>query len=185
MASGGAVRYLTRHGGGRVARLVLLAPTTPFVLKRPTMRMASMPGCSQSAETNGGVISGAGFLRTPRRTSAMRSRAARSPRCCAIGRRPRCSQPRLRQRSRSSTQPSRLIPGRSYRPLPLPTLVVQGDADASAPLLLTGVRTAELIPNCRLLVYENAPHGLYLTHRAKVNADLLAFIDDHAPVLAA
>ena len=69
--------------------------------------------------------------------------------------------------------------------LTLPTLVVQGDADASAPLLLTGTRTAELIPNCRLLVYENAPHGLYLTHRAKVNADLLVFIDDHAPVLAA
>jgi pimeloyl-ACP methyl ester carboxylesterase len=35
MASGEAVRYLTRQGGGRVARLVLLAPTTPFVLKTP------------------------------------------------------------------------------------------------------------------------------------------------------
>jgi non-heme chloroperoxidase len=35
MGSGEAVRYLTRHGGGRVARLMLLAPTTPFVLKTP------------------------------------------------------------------------------------------------------------------------------------------------------
>ncbi len=33
MGSGEAVRYLTRHGDGRVARLLLLAPTTPFVLK--------------------------------------------------------------------------------------------------------------------------------------------------------
>jgi hypothetical protein len=33
-------------------------------------------------------------------------------------------------------------------------------------------------------VYENAPHGLYLTHRKKINADLLAFIEDHTPALA-
>jgi pimeloyl-ACP methyl ester carboxylesterase len=35
MGSGEAVRYLTRHGSGRIARLVLLAPTTAFVLKTP------------------------------------------------------------------------------------------------------------------------------------------------------
>ena len=33
MAGGEAVRYLTRHGSHRVARLVLLAPTTPMLLK--------------------------------------------------------------------------------------------------------------------------------------------------------
>ena len=35
MAGGEAVRYLTRHGSQRVARLVLLAPTTPMLLKTP------------------------------------------------------------------------------------------------------------------------------------------------------
>jgi hypothetical protein len=35
------------------------------------------------------------------------------------------------------------------------------------------------------LVYENAPHGLYLTHRERLNADLLAFIEDHTTMLAA
>jgi non-heme chloroperoxidase len=67
----------------------------------------------------------------------------------------------------------------------LPTLIVQGDADASAPLPLTGARTADLLPNSRLVVYEDAPHGLYLTHRERVNADLLAFIEDYASELAA
>ena len=33
MAGGEAVRYLTRHGSQHVARLVLLAPTTPMLLK--------------------------------------------------------------------------------------------------------------------------------------------------------
>jgi pimeloyl-ACP methyl ester carboxylesterase len=68
--------------------------------------------------------------------------------------------------------------------LSVPTLIIQGDADASAPLPLTGMRTAELIANCRLQVYENAPHGLYLTHRQRLNSDLLAFIDSDSRELA-
>ena len=50
-------------------------------------------------------------------------------------------------------------------------------ADASAPLPLTGTPTAALVPNSRLVVYENAPQGLYLTHAEQVNRDLLAFIE--------
>jgi non-heme chloroperoxidase len=34
----------------------------------------------------------------------------------------------------------------------------------------------ELIPGARLKVYENAPHGLYLTHRDQLTSDLLDFI---------
>ena len=33
MAGGETVRYLTRHGSGRVARIILLAPMTPMLLK--------------------------------------------------------------------------------------------------------------------------------------------------------
>src|SRR5207253_3960689 len=33
MASGTIARYLTLHGAGRIARVVLLAPTTPFLLR--------------------------------------------------------------------------------------------------------------------------------------------------------
>ena len=42
----------------------------------------------------------------------------------------------------------------------MPTLVIQGDVDASSPLPLTGARTAEAVANSRLVVYDNAPHGL-------------------------
>ena len=57
----------------------------------------------------------------------------------------------------------------------VPCLVIHGDRDASAPLPLTGKRTAELIPGARLMVYEGAPHGLFVTHMTRLNADLLAF----------
>lgn len=35
--------------------------------------------------------------------------------------------------------------------------------------------TVELIANSRLEVYENAGHGLYVTHRGRLSADLLNF----------
>jgi pimeloyl-ACP methyl ester carboxylesterase len=55
-------------------------------------------------------------------------------------------------------------------------LIVHGDKDASAPIDLTGRPTAALIPNAQLKVYEGAPHGLFLTHKDRLNADLLGFI---------
>jgi hypothetical protein len=37
-------------------------------------------------------------------------------------------------------------------------------------------RTGSGIPNARLRVYEGAPHGLFLTHKDRLNADLLGFV---------
>src|SRR5262249_33495582 len=55
-------------------------------------------------------------------------------------------------------------------------LVIHGDADASAPLPLTGAKSAKLLPNCELEVYPGAPHGLFVTHARQVNADIVDFI---------
>ncbi len=54
---------------------------------------------------------------------------------------------------------------------------LHGDADCSAVLELTGQPTADLLPDADLRVYPGAPHGLYATHAAEVNAELLAFLD--------
>jgi pimeloyl-ACP methyl ester carboxylesterase len=58
----------------------------------------------------------------------------------------------------------------------VPTLVIHGAKDVSAPLPLTGQRTAAFIPRAKLTVYDDAPHGLMLTHIDRVNADIAAFI---------
>jgi non-heme chloroperoxidase len=44
------------------------------------------------------------------------------------------------------------------------------------PVEMTGKPSAELIPDCRLLVYPGAPHGLMFTHMGELNADLVAFM---------
>jgi pimeloyl-ACP methyl ester carboxylesterase len=60
----------------------------------------------------------------------------------------------------------------------VPVLIIHGDRDVSAPLDLTARPSAALLPNCRLKVYEGAPHGLIYTHLERVNADILAFIQE-------
>jgi non-heme chloroperoxidase len=60
----------------------------------------------------------------------------------------------------------------------VPALIIHGDADSSAPVELTGRRSARLIPRSQLRVYEGAPHGLFITHMDRLNKDLLAFIKD-------
>jgi len=58
----------------------------------------------------------------------------------------------------------------------IPTLIVQGTADRSCPLELTGKPTAGLIPGSELKIYEGAPHGVLLTHVQQLNEDLMKFL---------
>lgn|GEM_PF-2363912 len=64
----------------------------------------------------------------------------------------------------------------ALRAITVPTLLIHGDNDTSTPLELTSRKAARLIPGCRLIVYENAAHGLPVTHKDRLNADLLAFV---------
>jgi pimeloyl-ACP methyl ester carboxylesterase len=59
----------------------------------------------------------------------------------------------------------------------VPALVIHGTRDASAPIGLTGQRTAALIPRAQFKVYDDAPYGLMFTHMDRLNADLQAFIE--------
>ncbi|SDH57277.1 non-heme chloroperoxidase [Pseudomonas benzenivorans] len=58
----------------------------------------------------------------------------------------------------------------------VPTLVVHGDDDQIVPIGTAGQASARLVADARLLVYPGAPHGLTDTHKERLNADLLAFI---------
>jgi non-heme chloroperoxidase len=53
--------------------------------------------------------------------------------------------------------------------------VIHGDNDVSAPTDRTGRKTAKMIPEAKLKVYQGAPHGLFVTHMDRLNADLAAF----------
>lgn len=66
----------------------------------------------------------------------------------------------------------------------VPALILHGDHDASAPIELSGRKTAALMPRSRLLVYEGSGHGLYAADHERVNADIFAFIYERRALAA-
>jgi pimeloyl-ACP methyl ester carboxylesterase len=173
VASGEAVRCLTRHGAGRVGRLLLLAPAaTPFLLKTAdnpggiererleAQRACLARGFPEWLEANAGPYFGPGAPRAAIDwTMAMMLRASHQ----------------------AMLELARAQATTDFRPelarIGVPTLVIHGDADASAPLELTGRPTAARIPGAWLDVYEGAPHGLYYTHAERLNRDIAAFAE--------
>lgn len=57
----------------------------------------------------------------------------------------------------------------------VPSLVMHGDDDQIVPIADAALKSAKLIPNATLKVYEGLPHGMCTTHHEQINADLLAF----------
>jgi non-heme chloroperoxidase len=164
-------RYLVRHGVSRVARVAFVSASLPFVMK---------------TDDNPDGVDRAVFEKT---------RAGWSkdfPKWLGENARPffapDTSQHMVDWGIRMCLQTSlqalfecnRIDVETDFRPelprIQVPTLVIHGDADVSAPLDLMGRRTAKLIPGSQLKVYEHGPHGLMFTHTERLNADLLAFI---------
>ena len=59
-----------------------------------------------------------------------------------------------------------------------PTLIVHGDDDQIVPIDAAGRASKTLVPHAVFKVYEGAPHGLADTHKERLNADLVEFLND-------
>jgi non-heme chloroperoxidase len=172
MGCGDITRYLSRHGAGRVARAALVAPTTPFIL-----RTADNPeGLDKSVFDS--IVAELGRDR-PRFLAAgapaFFGTESISPEMIqwAVGLFFHASPKAMTDMIRTMSEPDL----RGDMPaFTVPTLILHGDADQGAPLGLTGRKTAQAIPRSELKVYEGAAHGLFITEKDRLNADLLAFI---------
>ncbi|MGG5885555.1 alpha/beta fold hydrolase [Falsiroseomonas sp. HC035] len=174
-AAGEAVRYLTRHGAGRIARLALVGPTTPLLAQRPD-NPAGIP-----AEVLGALREElrqdfpSWLARNVRAFGGPEASDAMLDWVCRLA--AGASLPGLLDfhRSLAETDFRAELAG-----LRLPVLVIQGDADATCPMELTGGPTAALIPGARLQVFPGAPHGLIVSDPERLSAALLDFVSPAA-----
>jgi non-heme chloroperoxidase len=178
MASGEIVRYLTRHEGDRVARIALLGATTPLLFR--------------TADNPDGID--ASYFEAFRRDELMRD----FPKWIKDNLPPFVTPETtpqirdglrgmvLRTSGKALLDTNRAVTTADFREelpkIAVPTLVIHGDRDVSAPLDITGRRTADLMPSATLRVYEGAPHGLIVTHIDRLNRDLLDFARGQQPV---
>lgn len=61
----------------------------------------------------------------------------------------------------------------------VPTLIIHGDEDKIVPEDAAGKAAAGMIPGATYISYEDAPHGLFITHREELNNDLVKFFSAH------
>jgi pimeloyl-ACP methyl ester carboxylesterase len=168
--NGEIIRYLTRHGAERVSRVALLAPTLPFMTRTPDnpdgVEKANFEAVRASWRKDfpKWIADNTAPFFVPETPQAMID--------WLIGLIWQSSLQALIACNRAATETD----FRAELPqIAVPTLILHGDNDASVPLAFS--RTAAgLSPRCRLEVYEGAPHGLFITHMERVNADLRRFI---------
>jgi pimeloyl-ACP methyl ester carboxylesterase len=172
MGSIEAVNYLARYGADRISKLVLVAPTTPFLVQSEDNPDA-VPRVMVDAQNEEiardypkWLADNAAPFFVPDTPQIVRSWIMQMmlsvPLPIAMACRRTISFADLRTAAAN---------------IDVPTLIVQGDKDASAPLEISGAKTARLIKGSELRVYEGAPHGLPLTHSERLLSDLLAFIE--------
>ena len=184
---GEVVRYLTRHGAERIANITLVSGTAPCLMKRP--------------DNPEGVDSGLMRADLQRRTAdrpkwfAANAAGFFGTDLPGITVSPEFTDYVIRQCLDCSARATAqfFLTGfttdlrDALQSVDVPALIVHGDHDLQAPLELCGRKTAQLVPHSTLRVYENAAHGLFVTHADQLNADLLAFAGVHrlrAPAMA-
>lgn len=171
MGGGEIVRYLTRHGTGRIARIVLLASATPFLMKTADnadgvdKRYFDQLRAAWSKDFPKWLADNTKPFFVPETSPAMVEWGVRM-----------CQQASLKALIDCNHAVTETDFRAELRKITVPALVIHGDADQSMPLALTGRKTAQLIPGSQIKVYEGAPHGLFITHLDRLNRDLLAFI---------
>jgi non-heme chloroperoxidase len=171
MGTGEVVRYLSRHGAARVARIVLIGTTTPMLARTADNPDGIDPAVFEAFRRDWLMRDFPGWIDA----NMVPFVTPETP----LGLRNWVRDMALRTSGQALVECNRSLTAADFRDelraLTVPTLVVHGEHDATCPLDLTGRPTAALIPGAQLAVYENAPHGLFLTHREQLNADLLAF----------
>jgi non-heme chloroperoxidase len=171
MASGEVARYFTRFGGRRVRKLVLVGPTTPFMMKTLDNQAGIDPGFLAKSR-NGLALDFAGQIDAKIGPFFTQETAEGTVQWI--------KSMMLDTSMQAVIELAQALQETDFRrELPrigVPTLVVHGDLDMSAPIELTGRRTAEMMPNARLSIVKGAPHGLPLTHVERLNRELVEFV---------
>jgi pimeloyl-ACP methyl ester carboxylesterase len=167
------VRYVTRHGRARVTRAVFLAPILPLLVKAADNPDGIDPAyleesldllgrdvpqwCSDNAPPYFGVH--------PNVSAGMGEWTTRQIVDTPV---------------KTLVDTMRMGAETDFRvELPafdVPTLLVHGDADASAPIEITGRKTAALLACARLIELPEVGHGLYVTHATQIVGHISEFV---------
>jgi non-heme chloroperoxidase len=174
---GEVARYIGRHGIDRVAKTVLISAVTPHMLKTASnpegAPMDVFDGlragiaADRSSFFKGLAMPFFGFNRANAKVSQPAIESFWMQGMMGA----------IKCQYESITAFSETDFTEDLKSMTIPTLIIQGDDDQIVPISLASLRSAKIVPKAALKIYSGAPHGLYVTHAEKLNADLIEFLD--------
>ena len=176
MGGGEVARYMGRHGGARVSKVVFLSAVTPYMLK---------------TEDNPDGVSHKVFDEMKENLNKDRAAFLQdfSKQFYGVT---LLSQPvsqahmdgdffRTYQASHKATVDCvDAFAATDFRDdlatIKVPTLIIHGTGDKVVPIEASGERTAEAIPHAEFIKYDGAPHGLFFPEKDRLTSDLIDFV---------
>jgi non-heme chloroperoxidase len=176
MGGGEVVRYLHTYGSDRVSKIVLASAVPPYLYKAD-----DNPDGGVDDATVAGMISGVTgdrmaffdeFL-TPYFSAGKKMKVSPQQKAYALSLAAIAS-------PKGTADCITAFSCTDFRAdlaaITVPTLVIHGDSDNIVPIEVSGERTAEAIPGAVLVVLEDAPHGVIVSHPDEWNAAVLQFL---------
>ncbi len=173
---GEVVRYIGRHGTGRISKAVLIGAIPPLMLKTPS-NPSGTPIEAFDAIRAGIVTDRSQYfkdLTLPfygyNRPGAKVSEGVRDSfwlqsMMCGFPGAYYCV------KAFSETDLTE-----DLKKIDVPTLILHGDDDQIVPIGASAMLSSKIVKDAVLKIYEGAPHGMCTTHKQQVNEDLLAFL---------
>ena len=182
MGGGEVARYMGRHGGARVSKVAFVSAVTPYLLKTDNnpngVDKSTFDGMIEGIskdradflQTFGKMFYGVSLISHPVSQAHLDGDFARA----------------YVASHKATVECARSFSETDFRndliQIQVPVLIIHGDADKIVPIEVSGERTADALPNAQYLVYDGAPHGLFVTEKDRLNDDLLTFIREGAMV---
>lgn len=177
MGGGEVARYFSRHGGERVSKVILVSSILPYVLQTddnpngvPLEQLEEMIANVQEdrpafLQTFGKMFYGVNFISKPVSQASLEW----STQIC------------LQASPKATIDCIRAFGETDFRSelkhITVPTLIIHGNSDNIVPIDATSQEAARLIPQANYVVYEDAPHGLFITEKERLTVDILQFVN--------
>jgi non-heme chloroperoxidase len=175
MGGGEVARYMSRHGGARVAKVAFVSAVTPYLLKTDD----NPDGVDKSTfddiqeniakdrfdflQTFGKQFYGEGLLSKPVSQGVLDwsfGMASLGSHQATVA----CGHAFAETDFR-----------KDVASIAVPALVIHGDADKTVPIKNSGERMQQYLKHATYIAYDGAPHGLFITEKDKFNRDMIAF----------
>jgi non-heme chloroperoxidase len=184
MGGGEVVRYLSTYGSDRISKAVLISSVVPYMLKTEDnpdgVPQELFDGFVKDVEEDRPkFLTGFAkdFYGNTLLNNAVSDEILHWHSILA-----------LQASGRATTQCIRSFSATDFRNelsyLDIPVLIIHGESDKTVPIAVSSDRTSEMLPGAEYITYESAPHGLFITHKERLNENLIQFINQEVVTIS-